>query len=63
MRKLKSKGGDCQLPWMQQYFLARLSLHSVHLQRLAQESEEFVGFSKLTQLTRNNLEQAHKRYN
>jgi hypothetical protein len=33
------------------------------LQRLAQEPRGFVGFSKLTQLTRNNLEQAHKRSN
>jgi hypothetical protein len=40
--------------------LARLSSHSVQLQRLAQEPRGFVGFSKLTPLTRNHLEQAHK---
>jgi hypothetical protein len=33
------------------------------LQRLAKEPRGFVGFSKLTQLIRNNLEQAHKRSN
>jgi hypothetical protein len=33
------------------------------LQWLVQEPRGFVGFSKLTQLTRNNLEQAHKRSN
>jgi hypothetical protein len=33
------------------------------LQWLTQEPRGFMGFSKLTQLTRNNLEQAHKRSN
>jgi hypothetical protein len=33
------------------------------LQRLTQESRGYVGFSKLTQLTRIHLEQAHKRSN
>jgi hypothetical protein len=33
------------------------------LQWLTQEPTGFVGFSKLTQLTRDNLEQAHKRSN
>jgi hypothetical protein len=33
------------------------------LQRLAQKPRGFVSFSKLTQLTRNNLEQVHKRSN
>jgi hypothetical protein len=33
------------------------------LQPLTQELRGFVFFSKLTQLTRNNLEQAYKQYN
>jgi hypothetical protein len=37
--------------------------HLVQLQRLTQESRGFVGFSKLTQLTRIHLEQAYKRSN
>jgi hypothetical protein len=33
------------------------------LQRLTQEPRDYVGFSKLTQNTRKNLEQAHKQSN
>jgi hypothetical protein len=42
--------------------VARLSTHLVQLQQLAQKGG-FVGFFKLTQLTRNNLKQAHKKSN
>jgi hypothetical protein len=37
--------------------------HSIQLQQLAQEPRDCVVFSKLTQLTRIHLEQAHKRSN
>jgi hypothetical protein len=43
--------------------LTILSPHSVELERLTQEPSGFVGFYKLTQLTRIHLEQAHKRSN
>jgi hypothetical protein len=47
-------------PWHKRgcHGLARLSLHSVQLQRLAKEPSGCVVFSKLTQLTSIHLEQA-----
>jgi hypothetical protein len=43
--------------------LTRLSPHSVQYYNDSQEPRGYVGFYKLTQLTRNNLEQSHKRSN
>jgi hypothetical protein len=48
-----------QLMWSRKTLAALATI----LQWLAQESRGFEGFSKLTQLTRNNLEQAYKRSN